>query len=478
MAELARQIAATPASKSTKKVLKELGVPASEATNNAVVTASIYKAAVKGNMQAVDKWQQLTEDVKAEDREFLLPAKELGRAFVDVNRQIAPNMEYVFSGGRGSLKSSYVGFKVVELLINHPDINACAVRKVSNTIRDSVYAQIKWCIIELGLEEQFRFTTSPPEIQYKKTGQVIYFRGADDPAKIKSIKPVRGYLGILWFEEVDQFAGDEELRSIQQSVLRGQGTEFYLFKSFNPPRSRMNFMNRYVTEPKANLVVHTSNYLESPREWLGDFFLTEAEHLKATNPEAYEHEYMGVANSAGGLVFDNVYAETISDEQLQTFDRIYQGVDWGWYPDQYAFIRMHYDADDETVCLFDEYYVNKQSNEQTGQWIQAKGYDDFPVICDSAEPKSINDYIGMGIPARGAAKGPGSIEYGFKWLQRRRIVIDPERCPYAYKEFTTYQYEKDKEGNDISGYPDGNDHAISAVRYALERCMGRRENKA
>lgn len=457
----------------TKKTLSNLGIDVDEMTNNAAVVASIYRSAIRGNMSAVDKWEQLTERVKSDKSHYELPASQLGKAFVDINRQIEPNKEYVFKGGRGSLKSSYVGFKVIELIKNNPLMNACVVRKVSNTLKDSVYAQIRWCIIQLGLEEQFKFTTSPMEIKYIKTGQVIYFRGADDPAKLKSIKPSMGYIGILWFEEVDQFNGDEELRNIQQSVLRG-GDKSYLFKSYNPPKSRSNFMNKYVLEPKSNLVVHSSNYKDSPIEWLGEFFINEAEHLKETRPDAYENEYMGVANGSGGLVFDNVEARTITDDEIKKFDRIFQGVDWGWYPDQYAFLRTYYDSARETIYIFDENYVNKQSNAETGKWILDHGYNDYPVICDSAEPKSVNDYIDLSIPARGAIKGAGSVDYGFKWLQRRKIVVDSVRCPNAYRELMDYEYEKDKEGNDISGYPDGNDHAISALRYAYEPLFNRR----
>lgn len=155
--------------------------------------------------------------------------------------------EYVLPGGRGSTKSSGISCIIIELLKNHSDMHALVLRKVGNTIKDSVYAQIKWAISKMGLEEEFKFKTSPFEITYKPTGQKIYFRGADDPLKIKSIKPEFGYIGIVWFEELDQFAGPEEVRNIQQSAIRG-GDKAYRFKSFNPPRSKNNWANEYTTE--------------------------------------------------------------------------------------------------------------------------------------------------------------------------------------------------------------------------------------
>lgn len=384
--------------------------------------------------------------------------------------------EYILPGGRGSTKSSGISCIIPELLRNNPDMHALVLRKVGNTIKDSVYAQLKWAISKQKLDKDFRFKTSPFEITYKPTGQKIYFRGADDPLKIKSIKPEFGYIGIIWFEELDQFSGPEEVRNIQQSAIRG-GDKAYKFKSFNPPRSKNNWANEYTEEAEvkdaAAVVVH-STYKDVPKDWLGEQFLNDAEHLKEVNPDAYENEYMGVANGNGGNVFEYIEERTITDEEISQMDRIYAGVDFGWYPDQYCYLRTYYDAAREKIYLIDELYVNKWSNDKTAKWIKQKGYDDYTMICDSAEPKSINDYRDEGLPARGAVKGPGSIEYGFKFLQTKTIVMDPNRTPNACKEIKAYEYPRDKDGNIISGYVDGNDHAISALRYAYEPLFNKR----
>lgn len=385
--------------------------------------------------------------------------------------------EYVFKGGRGSTKSSTISMMIVELLKNNKEMHALVCRKVSNTIKDSVFAKIRWAIEKQGLEAEFQAIKSPFEITIKVTGQKIYFRGADDPDKIKSIAPEFGYIGILWFEELDQFSGPEEVRNIRQSAIRG-GESAWVFKSFNPPKTKDNWANKYVNEPNPNMLVHSSTYKDVPSEWLGRPFIEEAEHLKEVNPDAYEHEYDGVPNGNGGNVFDKLSIRTITDDEIARFDRIYQGVDWGWFPDQYAFLRVYYDSTRELLYLLDELYVNKWGNDKTAQWITDKGYDDYTINCDSEEPKSVSDYRDMGLPARSAVKGPGSVEYGFKWLQRRTLVIDPARTPKAYEEITSYEYERDKEGNIISGYPDGNDHAISALRYAMEPLFIRRGNSA
>lgn len=477
LSELAKMIAENPAPTAAKKKLTKMGISDEDANNNACIVAAVYDKAIKGNMQAVDKWEQLVAVSKSDENKYELPARVLGKAFVDINRQIKPNIEYVFEGGRGGLKSSFVAFKIVELIKNNPQMHACITRQVAGTLKDSVYANMKWAINELGLMEEFECKVSPLEIKYIKTGQTIYFRGLDDETKLKSIKPEFGYIGILWKEEKDQMKGDAQERSVNQSVLRG-GDESYDFSSYNPPKSKSNWVNRIKLVPNPKRVIHHSSYLEAPAEWLGQKFIDDAAHLKKINPEAYEHEYLGVPNGDGGNVFEYLEIRDITDEEISHMDRIFAGVDFGWYPDQFCYLRTYYDSAREKIYLIDELYVNKWSNSKTAEWIKKKGYDDYTMICDSAEPKSVNDFRDAGLPARGAIKGPGSIEYGFKFLQTKTIVIDPKRTPNAYKEITEYEYDRDKEGNVISGYPDGNDHAISALRYAYEPLFNRRGNSA
>jgi PBSX family phage terminase large subunit len=379
---------------------------------------------------------------------------------------------YDLSGGRGSLKSSCVSLLVPLILLANKNTHALVLRKVANTIRDSVYAQYLWAIGELGMASYWEAKVQPMELIYRPTGQKIMFRGADDPMKIKSIKVPFGYIAVTHFEEKDQFAGRAEIRNILQSTMRG-GSKFWNFESYNPPISRDNWANKDSLEERPDRLCHKSTYLEAPPEWLGSQFLSEAEHLKSTDERAYRHEYLGEAVGTGGNVFENLELRKITDKEISHFDRIYQGVDFGWFPDQLAFIRAHYDRNQETIYLLDELYVNKWPNENLADWIKGKKYTDAYITCDSAEPKSVADLRAFGLPAQSAMKGPGSVDYGFKWLQKRKIVIDRHRTPNAYQEFANYEYERDKDGEFISGYPDRNDHILSATRYAFERAFMR-----
>ena len=319
------------------------------------------------------------------------------------------------------------------------------------------------------MAEYWKANKTPMELIYKPTGQKIMFRGADDPMKIKSIKVPFGYIAVTHFEEKDQFAGRSEIRTILQSTMRG-GDKFWNFESYNPPISRDNWANIDTLEPRADRLCHKSNYLEAPSEWLGDQFLAEAEYLKETNERAYQHEYLGIPVGTGSDVFENVEVREITDDEINRFDRVLNGVDWGYFPDPWAFNRCQYDSAQQTLYIFDEMEVNKLGNKETADMLLAHGITKEDIItADSAEPKSVYDYNKYGLKCYGAEKGPGSVERSMVWLQRlNKIVIDPKRCPRTKDEFIRYEYERNKEGEIITGYPDKNNHHIDAVRYATE----------
>ena len=376
-------------------------------------------------------------------------------------------------GGRGSTKSSFASVQVLLQLLAHPQCHAVVIRKVKNTLRTSVYAQMTWAVRALGAEEYFEAHVSPMRIVYKPTGQTVFFFGLDDPGKLKSLKTPFGYVGVLWFEELDQFDGPEEIRSVEQSVLRG-GAHSFVVKSFNPPSSPRAWVNAIAGEEKPGRAVHRSTYLETPRAWLGERFFEEAEHLRRVNPTAYRHEYLGEVVGSGTAVFENVRAERIEDGQIAAFDRVYRGLDWGYFPDPFAYNEVMLDSAKNTLYIFGEITARRLGNAQTAQLVLARGRGEV-ITADSAEPKSIADYKSCGLPCVGAKKGPGSVEHGMKWLQSLdAIVIDPVRCPDTLREFQQYEYERDAQGEVSGGYPDAGNHHIDAVRYATERVAAQR----
>ena len=145
---------------------------------------------------------------------------------------------------------------------------------------------------------------------------------------------------------------------------------------------------------------------------------------------------------------------------------------------------MAYDSKHDTVFFLDEIYKKHLSNAQLAELIKERGYDKRPSIsgydakqlitADSAEPKSINDLREAGLKVLACNKYPGSVNYGIKWLQNRRIVIDPKRTPNAHREFIGYEYETTKDGEFLADVPDKDNHSIDSCRYALDGLINRR----
>ena len=394
---------------------------------------------------------------------------------------------YTFTGGRASTKSSFISIVIVVLITMFPKLNALVVRKTAKTLRRSVFEQIVWAIDKLHLrytkERKTGFKIPKSEVSalpityIRKDGtkQQIIFAGCDDPEKIKSIKVSLGYFGILWVEEKTEFT-PADLQNVRISALRG-GDTFYIFESYNPPSAARHWCNREAATYDPNRVVIHTTYLDIPPEWLGAAILHDIEQTKATNKRAYENIYLGLATGSGQNIFENVELREITDDEIKAFDFLYCGIDWGYYPDPFAFSVSSYNAPKQELFIFDELYLNKRGNydafKDLTKHMEIAGLDiaNDRITADSAEPKSIADFRSWGGNVRGAIKGIGSRDTSFKWLQGlKKIVIDPRRCPRMADEFTLYEHEIDKRTGEImSGYPDGQpDHGIDTIRYALE----------
>lgn len=448
---------------------------------------AMIKQANEGNVKAFEVLRdtagqnpdKIKNEVEEEKRMIYIPAKDIGKAFVDLYRDIEErkHYEYWLEGGRGSIKSSFWSELVAEILENNENMCALLIRKVGNTLKDSVFSQMQWGIDKLAesypeVGKHWKATKSPLEIKNENTGQIIYFRGADDPVKIKSIKPPKGkYIGIVVYEEFDQMNGMNEVGTIDRSVIRG-GEDFIMLRVYNTPTSSQHFVNKEKRIPKADRLVHRSSYLDVPKEWLGSKFFDEAEYMKSVNERQWRNVYLGEETGTGGNVFENVELREITDSEIETFDYIYMGLDFGWFPDPLAWTKMCYNPAQKTLYIFDEFVVNKMSNADVWEYLtKEKGVtNNDMIIADSAENKSIGDFKSYGALMYGAEKGAGSVDYSMKWLASlTKIVIDPERCPTSAEEFSTYEYMQDKDGNYISGYVDADNHCIDSVRYALNK---------
>lgn len=310
------------------------------------------------------------------------------------------HLRYVLKGGRGSGKSFHIPMRILTDVMEYP-VSALGIRKVQNTILKSIYANFKAAANIMGVRDSFRFVDSRLEITYLPRGNKIYFAGADDPEKIKSIKDADFPLAIVWFEELAEFKNEDDVSTIENSILREElegrihseserkkahPFDYSFYYSYNPPKRKQSWVNKkfesaFVDE---NTYVDHSTYLGNP--FLSKKFIEEAENVKKNKPMKYRWEYLGESIGSGVVPFDNLRIEKgcITDEMVASFDNIRNAVDFGYATDPLAFVRWHYDKKKNIIYAIDEYFGQKISNREFAKWLHIRGYQTDEIFADSA----------------------------------------------------------------------------------------------
>lgn len=464
------------------------------------VKALIESTALLNRMTGVDK-QIVKANTETEDIRVLVPPYDMSAnispVFCDVSRAIDSGRvnRVMLKGGRGSTKSSYGYQKCLDIFLHRPHAQWICGRRYANTLRRSCFANVLWAIAKRGMTVgkpgegcDFDKTVSPMELTYNKTGQKIIFSGLDEPEKLKSItfEDPDAKIEILLLEEYNQLSGPEDARNVRQSVFR---SDYSLeFDIYNPEPDTEQWTNKEARIEEPGKLVHHSTYLDVPAEFIGKRFIEQAEVLKEINPTAYANEYMGDETGLTGTVFNNVVAQSITYEDTLAMKWIRCGMDWGFQSDPWVWLRVGYDRKTRTLYILDEIFNTKTlddvnieevkrhliERDETGKPLYTN--DGKPVYnrnkpqneirADAASPKDIATWRHGGMAIMGASKRV-PVADGIKWLTKRKaIVIDRERCPLAYQEFSRYHALEDDEGN-FKGYPDKDNHTIDAVRYAV-----------
>lgn len=378
-------------------------------------------------------------------------------------------------GSRASKKSSTQSLKVITEIIENPNVNWLVVRKVERTLRDSCYAQLKWAIHRLKVDNFFKCSTSPLEITYKPTGQKILFRGLDNPLKVTSITVEVGSLCRLWIEEAYEITSEDAFDRLDESI-RGQlpeGMYHQVVLTFNPWSDRHWLKKRFFDEPSKNVLAMTTNYMCN--EFLSESDLVLFKEMKK-NPRRYRTAGLGEWGIVEGLVYEN-WEERVFDVHeisIRPSVRSVFGMDFGYVNDPSALFCGLVDTVAREIYVFDEMYEKGMSNEDILSKVSEMGYSKERIKADSAEPKSIAYLRKAGLQRiRAAKKGPDSIRAGISIIQDYKIIIHP-RCVNFITEISNYTWDKDKFDNAINKPIDDFNHLMDAMRYAMEEFDGRK----
>lgn len=399
----------------------------------------------------------------------LLDFKELlGHGYGDfVNTRLRYR---VCKGSRGSKKSKTTALDLIMKLKQYPQANALCIRRFGNTLRDSVFSDLKWAIHRLEMDDEWIYTISPMQITNAFTGQKILFRGLDDGLKVTSISVDRGVLCFVWIEEAYEVAEDD-FNKVDLSI-RGEVPEGYykqITLTFNPWSATSWLKARFFDAPDEDTFIKTTTW--ECNEWLDEADRGIFRKMQKNNPRRYRIEGEGEWGIAEGLIYTNVAFEDFNADEVRRTKGIKAafGLDFG-FTDPNAFVCSMVDNAAERIYIFDEWYETGATNKMIAEQIKAMGYGGQKIVCDSAEPKSIAELQEEGIKAEPSRKGRDSVNHGIQLIQNYRIVVHP-KCVEFKKEIQNYCWEKDKDGK-LTDKPDHEfSHGMDAMRYGVSRIL-------
>lgn len=385
----------------------------------------------------------------------------------------------IFFGGSSSGKSFFVAQRVV-IDVLRDGRNYLICRDVAKTLRQSVYNQIVKTIDALGVRHLFVVTKSEMTITCKKNRRQILFAGLDDVEKLKSITPAVGVLTDVWIEEATE-AGYEAYKQLTKR-LRGQ-TEDAITKrvtfTFNPITKEHWIYKEFFGSWQDDKPVYKDNDLLIVKSTYRDnCFLTQDDRRSLENEsDRYYYEVYTLGNWGvlGKAIFRNWETRDLSS-LIPTFDKIYNGLDFGFSEDPNALIRVYIDQSAKELFVFAEFYKAGMHDDELADYLTATIGTEY-VTCDSSQPKSIADLRRRGVRAISAIKGPDSVNFGIRFLQGYKIIVHTG-CVHFRNEISTYHWSEDRYGNALQRPVDKNNHLLDALRYAVEEVMHRHSGKA
>lgn len=375
----------------------------------------------------------------------------------------------IFKGGGSAGKSRFIAQRAIYRLITIPGYNGVCVRNVRASNHQSTFAELCSVIEDWGLRHLFKINEADgkEKIVCKHNGNQVFFRGLDDPEKIKSITIKGGGLVWIWVEEASEI--DE--KSFNQLLIRIRGVGVvpkHIILSFNPIDSDHWIKTRFFDNP-----INPKKGFICESTYKDNEYLTEddKETLEAFKEIDYYYYQVYCLNEWGSIsqskVFQNlkIYDFDIPDYQ---FKNKRAGEDFGWTHPQ-VFIKTGWI--DGELYIYDEIVEYKTINAEFIKLILASGHPpEMPITCDYSDPGAIEENNNAGLIAYAALKGPGSIDRGVKWLKRLPAIhINKSKCPTAARQFAMYKCRETKDGKIFDNqYVEINDDTIDAVRYANE----------
>lgn len=367
----------------------------------------------------------------------------------------------VYYGGAGSGKSHFVAQKILLKCLQYKR-KLLVVRKVGNTLKDSVWAMFLKLLYQMPAVIK---TVNKSEYTIELiNGSIILFKGFDDPEKIKSIE---GITDIVVEEASELTEDDFDQLNLR---LRASSGMLQIHLMFNPV-SKANWVYKRFFEngtPEDTVIIHTT-YKDNP--YLPKEYIDSLLRLERTNPAYFKIYVLGDFATLDKLVFPVKTVRLITEEDTKDLP-FWIGMDFGYTNDPTAITWGYCDIINKKLFITGEYDKTGMTNDIIAKTLIDLGLSKERIVADSAEPKSIAELRKLGINRITAAvKGPDSVKNSIDRLQRYDIIID-ERCTNTVEEFDNYTWIKDKKTGEYINQPiDSFNHHIDSIRYGTQNVM-------
>ncbi len=281
-------------------------------------------------------------------------------------------------------------------------------------------------------------------------GSTIEFFSADQEAKLRGARRQ-----VLFVNE----ANNIEFEAYHQLAIRTSET---IYIDFNPV-SEFWAHTEVLQEPDSELVILTYRDNEALAQSIKDDI--EAARIKAETSTYWANWYkvygLGEVGSLQGVVFDDwqqVDGIDFAGDKLVAI-----GLDWGYTNDPTAVVAVYKRGG--AILLHELLYQNGLTNQDIADHLRKLGIGrSWPIIADSAEPKSIEEVHRLGFNIHPATKGADSIRNSIDILKRQPILVTRESTNLI-KELRNYTWDTDRTGASLGVPIDRYNHAIDAVRY-------------
>lgn len=369
----------------------------------------------------------------------------------------------LYSGAVGAGKTRGLCIDAFAHVVNNPQARYGLFRKTNVALVRSTLKTLlegdgdKPPVLPRGSYDHNR---SRQEIRLVGGGEILYL-GLEDRERARSLNLSRGgidevtecaFEDYLTVNDRIRMGTDQALVSVTNPGGPGHWcAEFFGIKggSANPPENRMAVMTR------------TSDNHFLPPEYLAE--------LQTYTGAYYRRMVLGEWCQAEGVVYDVFDRERHVVSMPERDCPVYGGVDFG-YVDPFVALRVERHDGGHLHVRREVHKTRLQPDAQVSaadESLQGAG----EVVCDSAEPGTIQMMRAKGIPAIPADKGPGSIVAGIRLVSQRlangTLTIEPD-CTHTIAEFETYQWKENKLG--LRDSPaEGSDHSMDALRYVVQR---------